>query len=520
LPRDGASLFRDGALYTIVVRGFEPTQVSVPALQALRRRSDRVEGAPDAVESTGTATAEMYLAAPGSVGCDARDIVDERRFFQTSHFRFGVKGNMSVGQPKPPHRLRFRKKDERLFGLKTVDLNSMYNDPSHVREALAWTMFREAELPASRFAYVKLCVQRNSPSAGTPRYDYRGLFLMLERPDDVFVKNRFPTKSKGNLYSANMPTARTGATLERRGSAAAYREAVANGDLLPEQTYELDTNNEANDPPELQSYEDLSKFVDTLHGETEALRGLGAHRFASTAYAQALDGIFDTDGFLRWAAINTLLASWDNYLCTPSNFRLYNAGHKPDAAPNFASELMQSPYFHWIPWDYDNSLGVNYFEGAHWVDTPIFEPERACDAYWATVSDRPSPRPSPVLFSNMMKNPGYRQAYAAHVERALATWFNERWVGERIGPDRDIGEVFGGHWGVIRRSVYAETLGGGWEPPFTQRLWTNDEIYAHVHRGARLERQGWGKRDVENLYRFVRRRAERARADLARERQP
>ena len=34
--------------------------------------------------------------------------------------------------------------------------------------------------------------------------------------------------------------------------------------------------------------------------------------------------------FLRWAGVNLLLGSWDNYFATPSNYFLYNSGRRGD----------------------------------------------------------------------------------------------------------------------------------------------------------------------------------------------
>ena len=63
----------------------------------------------------------------------------------------------------------------------------------------------------------------------------------------------------------------------------------------------------------------------------------------------------NVDAFLRWAAVNMLLRELRQLLCDPSNYYLYNSGHS-GAAEDFVS----SPYFHFIPWDYDNCLGIDY----------------------------------------------------------------------------------------------------------------------------------------------------------------
>ena len=78
----------------------------------------------------------------------------------------------------------------------------------------------------------------------------------------------------------------------------------------------------------------------------------------------------DAHAFLRWAAVNLLLGSWDNYYATPSNYYLYNSGNSGNSGNGAASgngrgDLVADPYFTFIPWDYDNCLGIDYF-GTKW----------------------------------------------------------------------------------------------------------------------------------------------------------
>jgi spore coat protein CotH len=59
--------------------------------------------------------------------------------------------------------------------------------------------------------------------------------------------------------------------------------------------------------------------------------------------------------------------TWDNYYATPSNYYLYNSG-RTGAAEDFVG----SPYFHFIPWDYDNCLGIDY-SGTQWQYADILD---------------------------------------------------------------------------------------------------------------------------------------------------
>ena len=60
---------------------------------------------------------------------------------------------------------------DHLAGMTRVNLKSMYNDPSQMREALAWRLFRHAGVPAARHTYAKLAFDET----------YYGLFSVIGR---------------------------------------------------------------------------------------------------------------------------------------------------------------------------------------------------------------------------------------------------------------------------------------------------------------------------------------------------
>ena len=71
-----------------------------------------------------------------------------------------------------------------------INLKAMYNDPSQMREALAWRLFGIADIVAPRHTYAKLAF------GGT----YRGLFSVIEQVDRRFLKDHFGENHHGNLY--------------------------------------------------------------------------------------------------------------------------------------------------------------------------------------------------------------------------------------------------------------------------------------------------------------------------------
>ena len=48
--------------------------------------------------------------------------------------------------------------DDRTLGLERLNLKSMYNDPSQMREALAWHLFDQAGIPAPRHTYARVAL--------------------------------------------------------------------------------------------------------------------------------------------------------------------------------------------------------------------------------------------------------------------------------------------------------------------------------------------------------------------------
>jgi hypothetical protein len=410
---------------------------------------------------------------------------DEGTLFSTRAFSIKNSGNRTLRAPKRSWRIILdgTGPDNRLAGMTRINLKAMYNDPSQMREALAWRLFGIAGVAASRHTYAKLAF-------GTT---YRGLFSVIEQVDRRFLKDHFGENHHGNLYKTGCRDIGC-ATL-------AYRTGPDGDDsgrqyFIPgpaERTYRLKTNK--NDP-DVNTYDDLALFIRTINGM--GLRG-GEERFGTDAFRESVDEIMDVSAFLRWAAVNMLLGSWDNYYATPSNYYLYNSGRK-GAAKDFVS----SPYFHFIPWDYDNCLGIDYF-GIRWQYADILDWPGNTWRYWRNRHASKIP-----LIQNLLGNHDYRQYYLDYLEYMLDTEFNPRAFAAQIGRESE-----GGLWDRVRQAAYleADTPHGR---PFTGRQYTNDEVYwtGYQQRGLRH-----GRKKMEGIVHYVRMRRDSARAQLKRLRQ-
>ena len=397
--------------------------------------------------------------------------------FSTPAFSLINSGNRTLRAPKRSWRITLDAEghDNRLAGMIRINLKAMYNDPSQMREALAWRLFGKADIPAPRHTYGRLAFDTS----------YRGLFSVIEHVDKRFLRDRFGENCRGNLYKTGCRDIGC-ATL-------AYR-AGPNGDdggrqyFIPgphERTYRLKTNK---NNPEANTYDDLARFIRTIHGI--GLPG-GEERFGTDAFRESVDGIMNVNAFLRWAAVNMLLGSWDNYYATPSNYYLYNSGRR-GAARDFVS----SPYFHFIPWDYDNCLGIDY-SGTRWQYADILD--------WPGKVNRHIPKIP--LVRNLLRNHDYRQYYLDYMEHMLDTEFNPSTIAAQIG-----GRSEGGLWDRVRRAAYLEsdTRHGR---PFTGRRYSNDEVY---QSGCRQHELRHGKKTIEGIVHYVHMRHDSARAQLKR----
>ena len=70
-----------------------------------------------------------------------------------------------------------------------INLKAMYNDPSQMRESLAWRLFGEP-IFRRRGTYAKLAFDTT----------YRGLFSVIEHVDKKFLRDHFGENHLENLY--------------------------------------------------------------------------------------------------------------------------------------------------------------------------------------------------------------------------------------------------------------------------------------------------------------------------------
>ncbi|RKZ85003.1 MAG: hypothetical protein DRR19_16950 [Candidatus Parabeggiatoa sp. nov. 1] len=405
--------------------------------------------------------------------------------FITEDFSVRNSGNLTLHVPKPSWKLNFKAEDgeDRILGMSRLNLKAMYNDPSQMREALAWYLFDQAGVPSSRHTFAKLGINDI----------YMGLFSLIEQVDKQFLKEHFGKNDEGNLYKAYWDDIGP-ASLEYRqsddgdDSGCQYFKAAN----IDNRTYRLKTNE--NDP-KANNYDDLAKFIRIING----VQLRGNNKFNTAKYQEAVTNIMNVKAFLRWMGVNILLGGWDNYYATPANYYLYNSGKK-----GTQDKFMAEPYFTWIPWDYDNSFGIDYFD-TQWQYNDIIDWVSGTRNYYRGKDTAKIP-----LVENLLKNDEFKQYYLDYLEYLLDTDFNPAAIIAAIGV-----EGGNGLWDRVRYAAYlaSDTPLG---LPHTGRQFTNHEVYRH---GCKQQTLSHGNAHIEGIIHYVRMRYDNAHQQLAKLRQ-
>jgi hypothetical protein len=399
----------------------------------------------------------------------------------TADFALRNSGNRTLWAPKRSWKVDLDDGDDRVAGMSCLNLKSMYNDASQMREALAWGMFGFAGVTAPRHTYARLGVNGR----------YLGLFSVIEQVDKEFLAGHFPGKVRGNLIKVSCGEI-GGGTLEHRvgpdGDDGGAQYATPGSD---DPTYRVKSWSRGDGA---ESLDDLAHLVRAVNGV--GLPG-GDERFGSDAFAGQVRGVLAVEEFLRWAGVNVLVGAWDNYFATPANYYLYNAGRPGPGDP------VDDPFFTFVPWDYDNTFGIDYV-GTAWHETDLLDWPANTERYWRRNGN--GGRSRIPLVQNLLRNTGFRRYYLDHIEHLLDTCFCPRAVDRAIGTDGDAGL-----WDRVARSAFLESdTAHGW--PFTGRQFTNDEVYRGGYRQEELRHD---TAFVLGIHHYVRMRYDRAREQLA-----
>ncbi|HDN26024.1 MAG TPA: hypothetical protein ENG03_02795 [Thioploca sp.] len=157
-----------------------------------------------------------------------------------------------------------------LSGLKKLNFNNNWREPSYMREYISYDLMRYMDLPAPRIAYVNLYINDV----------LHGFYTVVEHVDSVFVNTNF-ANGEGDLYKP-----------EGKGSDLLW----ISDNFSDYSGIELKTNEDSSDNAAFMT------MIDVLNNGTD------------------YESVLNVDGFLRYIAVNTAVSNWDFY---PGNYYLY-----------------------------------------------------------------------------------------------------------------------------------------------------------------------------------------------------
>ena len=268
---------------------------------------------------------------------------------------FRLRGNTSRNAQKKSFKLDFNHfiSGRDFYDVEKINLNGEHNDPSIVRSKLCWDFYQEIGVPSTRASHTKVFING----------EYYGLYISVEHIDDTFLKRNYEDDS-GNLWKCIWP-----ADLTYRGDNPEDYYPYYD-DTRP---YELKTNKEEYD------YSKLARLIRIINQVPDSL--------------ELVLSIKET---LQYFAVNILTGSWDDYRFLRNNFYLY---HNP------SDDLI-----HWIPYDYDNSFSVDWFD----IDWSSINP------YDYAVIDGDGRPLTDYLFSHVR----YKNLFTHFLEFYINTSFN------------------------------------------------------------------------------------------------
>jgi spore coat protein CotH len=376
--------------------------------------------------------------------------------------------------------LNFFNAGRSLDGVKKLNFNNGFSDPTFMREILSYELFQQMGLPTPRAAFVDVYVNDT----------HLGLYTMVEQIDQTFI-SRYFTDISGNLYKPEMPasylnwteadiagTSATVATsdvnlgggnlddiLEALGEAAADEEepevtpvvpgfqggfnfrnqpadnvtdnftrrnpvlpgavlapvagrgSIAGGDYLEQMGLKTNENK-----PE---HSALFRFLDVLNNEPDE------------TFAAEIEKVLDVDRVLRFLAVSAVLVHLDNYIGLGHNYYLYEVDGK----------------FTIIPWDLNMSFG-NFNSGldrSGVINFLIDEPTAGA------VADRP-------LVARLLAVPEYLETYHSYIKEIIDGPFSSAVMNARIDELADL----------IRPCVATDTM----------KFFTTDAFESFLGEGA------------------------------------
>ncbi len=255
-------------------------------------------------------------------------------------------------------------KNQRFMGAKRLNLKFFKDDPSYTRSRYCFDLFKQyGVFTAQRSTYTRLYIK----VSGDAKPAYFGVYHMMESIDDTFLKARFQNNYNGDLWKCLYGSDFHILRLDKEMGVENINPTNRKLDVKP--AYDLKTNKD--EFPKAKSR--LKKWIAVLNKK----KGQELKKWLKTH--------MNIDLFLRALAVNVLVGMWDDYWVNMNNFYVY---------------LDPSQKLHFIPYDYDNTLGTSMIVKNSGTQN-IFK--------WGQMNG------SKPLTTKILAIPEYKKIYANHI---------------------------------------------------------------------------------------------------------
>ena len=304
------------------------------------------------------------------------------------------KGNISFiiaessGMPKFPLNIDMNEyiDDQTLMGYKKLKLGNLFTDPSAVREAVAYEIYRKYSVaPKSNLIKVNIGVVGEEAS-------YYGVYSNTESINKDFLKEHYDWK-KGPLVKCDPNPTDEDITCDNSGlgNGVGGEQVIAFPDLVwygPDScqyysNYEMKTDF---------GWQELVNFIDVLNNQDSLL----------------YDNL-NIDGVLWHMAVSTVIPNIDNY---------YGKNIK-----NYYMYKHKDSLWHVIPWDVNESFGgVMGNAHANWDVLRWFDPDE----------------PNRPLIWQILKHERYYKQYFAHIRTVIEENYSEDNISNKVDSIQDL----------------------------------------------------------------------------------
>jgi hypothetical protein len=318
-------------------------------------------------------------------------------------------------------KLKFSEYDESgvFFGLERLNFHAMQSDRTRLNEVLAYSLFRDLQVPAPRAAFASLSLNGE---------DW-GLFALVEQIDGEFVESRF-SSGDGLLYKEVWPS-----NLD-----------LADADRILESKLETARDREHS----VALFTEFASATQEMTDET---------------YTSVMSRWFDLDAFVRYMVVDRFIENFDGPVafycfdglegCINHNFYIYSAA---SGTRHFL-----------IPWDLDLAFPAEPNPYGKFYKVPPWNATRSCERIPTVTGNYIRPAGCDPILGGFIANQWTE--YTGAMRAALADSFALPRLHERV-------DLLAG---LIRPAIASDPTSSLRLPEWEQRVATFKQELAALH---------------------------------------